>query len=302
MSDRKKETFTNQRRQDMQFHTPVTDIIRRRKSIRSYLDRPVEEEKREALNQFLSSNTTGPFGTKSRFLFITATPEDRKALRGLITYGVIKNPAGFIIGAVEKKPHHLEDFGYLMEQNILMATDLGLGTCWLGGTYNSSGFARKMALQPHEIIPAVASVGYAVPRLSPVDSLIRMSSGANRRKSWSTLFFQDQQALSTNDAGRYATPLEMLRLAPSASNFQPWRIVRAAHTQTFHFYLKRTPAVKQIAAFKADLQLVDMGIAMCHFALAAGEEGLKGRWEIHDPLLKGDVGKMDYIATWVGGQ
>ena len=33
----------------------------------------------------------------------------------------------------------------------------------------------------------------------------------------------------------------------------------------------------------ADLQRVDMGIAMCHFELAARERGLAGRWVVEQP-------------------
>ncbi|GAB6268882.1 MAG: hypothetical protein STSR0002_16240 [Smithella sp.] len=188
-----------------------------------------------------------------------------------------KNPTGFIIGAVEKKHHNLEDFGYLMEKNILMATDLGLGTCWLGGTFSSSRFAQKIALQNNESLPTVTPVGYAVPRISAIDSVIRSASGANNRKPWSSLFFnKDDKPLSIVQASRYSTPLEMVRLAPSATNFQPWRIIKASEPDMFHFCIKRTPGLKQLFSMKSDLQRIDIGIAMCHFELAAEEEGLKG--------------------------
>jgi nitroreductase len=288
----------------MLFHKPVTDIIRQRKSIRSYSSAPIEEDKKEALRKFLSANTIGPLGTSARFTFITADPKDSESLRGLITYGMIKNPMGFIIGAVEKARHNLEDFGYLMEKNILMATDLGLGTCWLGGTFGSSGFSRKIALQHNEILPAVTPVGYAVPKLSSMDSLMRASAGADRRKPWSTLFFQGNKPLLTLEAGDYAAPLEMLRLAPSADNFQPWRVIKEPTTDIYHFYIKRTPVLKQLQIFiaKSDWQLIDIGIAMCHFALAANEKGLSGVWTIKNPRLGGMADKLDYIVTWVGSK
>jgi nitroreductase len=288
----------------MLFHKPVTDIIQQRKSIRSYSDTPIEEDKKEALRKFLSANTIGPLGTKARFIFITAAPEDRESLRGLITYGMIKNPIGFIIGAVENARCSLEDFGYLMEENILMATSLGLGTCWLGGTFSSSGFSRRIALQNNEVLPAVTPVGYAVPKLSPVDSLIRVSSGADRRKPWNALFFRNDKPLLADEAGSYTTPLEMLRLAPSANNFQPWRVMKEPNAHIYHFYIKRTPALKQLQRFtaKSDLQLVDIGIAMCHFALAANEKGISGIWTIKDPRLGGMADKLDYIVTWTGSK
>ena len=284
----------------MLFGKPVTHIIRERKSIRTYMDKPIEEEKKEALINFLSTNTTGPFGTKSRFIFITASPQDKESLKGLITYGMIKSPMGFIIGAVEKSSHNLEDFGYLMEKNILKATDLGLGTCWLGGTFSSSRFSQKIALQDNEILPAVNSVGYAVTNPPAMDSVIRSASAADRRKSWSALFFHGDRPLAIEELGHYATPLEMVRLAPSANNFQPWRIIKEPKANIFHFYMKRVPGLKQIFFMKADLQRVDIGIAMCHFALAADEEGLKGIWKVDNPHRGGLADKLDYMVTWIG--
>jgi hypothetical protein len=215
---------------------------------------------------------------------------------------MIKNPMGFIIGAVENAPRSLEDFGYLMEKNILKATDLGLGTCWLGGTFSSSRFAQKIALQKNEVLPAVTPAGYAVPKINVIDSVIRDSVGASNRKPWSLLFFKDDKPLSIEEAGHYATPLEMVRLAPSANNFQPWRIIKESKTNIFHFYLKRMPGLRQLLFMKSDLQRVDIGIAMCHFALAVEEEGLSGAWTINDPRLGSMADKLDYIVTWTGSK
>jgi nitroreductase len=282
----------------MLFNKPLTDIIRQRKSIRSYTSTPIEEEKKETLTRFLSANTTGPFGSKSRFIFIADTAQDKESLKGLITYGMIKNPMGFIIGVVEKSPYNFEDFGYLMEKNILKATDLGLGTCWLGGTFRSSRFAQKIGLRNNEVMPAITPAGYAVSKINVIDSVIRNSAGADNRKPWSLLFFKDDKPLSIEEAAHYATPLEMVRLAPSANNFQPWRIIKETKTNTFHFYIKRVPGLTFF--MKSDLQRVDIGIAMCHFALSAEENGLKGDWKINDPHLGGMTDKLDYTATWVG--
>ncbi len=45
------------------------------------------------------------------------------------------------------------------------------------------------------------------------------------------------------------------------------------------------------------LQNIDMGIAMCHFELAANELSIKGEWTKTEPLL--NAGKLKYIATWI---
>ena len=51
---------------------------------------------------------------------------------------------------------NLEDFGYTMERIILFATDLGLGTCWLGGSFTKSRFAEKISANGSERVPAEA--------------------------------------------------------------------------------------------------------------------------------------------------
>jgi nitroreductase len=91
----------------------------------------------------------------------------------------------------------------------------------------------------------------------------------------------------------------MVRLGPSASNKQPWRFVRQA--SAWHLYLHRTPGYgKGISSLSAtaDLQRVDMGIAMSHFALTARESGLEGGWHVDDPGIAPPDEHIEYVATW----
>jgi len=48
----------------------------------------------------------------------------------------------------------------------------------------------------------------------------------------------------------------------------------------------------------ADLQRVDLGIAMCHFELVAREAGLGGSWVVADPGLALPAPGIEYTATW----
>ena len=81
-------------------------------------------------------------------------------------------------------------------------------------------------------------------------------------------------------AGACGQALESVRLGPSASNRQPWRIVREG--AAFHFFLPRTPGYDKMTG-EIHLQEVDMGIAMCHFELAAEELGIGGNWKEAKP-------------------
>ncbi|MGO9380008.1 MAG: nitroreductase family protein [Dissulfurispiraceae bacterium] len=286
----------------MTFRTTVTELVRRRYSCRTYQKIPIEEGRQRLLSEFLASNLTGPLGTAARFALVAATDQDRKSLKGLGTYGTIKGAAGFIVGAVEQGPKDLEDYGYLMEHAILFATDLGLGTCWLGGSFSKSSFTKKIAPARGESVPAVTAVGCIASGGRSKD-WIRKGAGSDHRFPWARLFSEERfgEPIIPSQAGAYAEPLEMVRLAPSASNKQPWRIVRSGGN--WHFYLQRTMGYgKGTMLFRvlrlADLQRVDMGIAMCHFELVARQCGLKGGWVVDDPGIEKPGESTEYTVSW----
>jgi hypothetical protein len=215
------------------------------------------------------------------------------------TYGMIKGAGSFLVGAVKRGHRDMEDFGYLFEKIILFATDLDLATCWIGLTIDRGPLADKIGLLADETIPAVTALGYPAKRRSVVETLTRSSLGASKRKPWKALFFDRawDSPLDKSVAGRYEIPLEMLRRAPSSTNKQPWRIVR--DDGAFHFYLQRSPGYHMMTG-AADLQRIDMGIAMCHFELTARELALDGHWTETDswpvePLPK----RAEYVVSWV---
>ncbi len=283
--------------------TSTMDLIRRRFSCRTYRDEPIDGEKRRSLQAAADSLHAGPLGSSLRFSLVAATEVDRAALKGLGTYGFIKGASGFIVGAVRAAEKDLEDYGYALERLILRATELGLGTCWLGGTFTKSRFARKISAQRGEQVPAVASVGLIAEVEQARQAALRQRVGEDRRLPWERLFFSKGfgTPLTRDEAGEYAAPLEMVRLGPSASNKQPWRIVKDG--KAFHFFLQRTPGYGDGLAFKllriADLQRIDLGIAMCHFEAAAAELGLGGTWSIREPDVEKPDDRTEYTVSWV---
>jgi nitroreductase len=278
------------------FERPVTDLIEARTSWRSYDPRPLEDTLRRTIEEFLEKKTAGPFGHRARFRLVVKNDLELEKNVRLGTYGFIKNARCFIVGAARPGFRHWEDYGYLLEEIILKMTDLGLATCWLGGTFRRGEFGQTVAVTEDEVIPAITPVGYPSRRRNIRDRAIRLGAGSSSRKPWGTFFFDRDfdNPLSQDKPGEYGRVLEMVRLAPSASNRQPWRIVRLAGG--FHLFLRRTP---NYSAFdrSIDLQRVDMGIAMCHLELTALERGLKGRWEDSAPDIRLPE-LTEYIATW----
>ena len=281
---------------------PARELIHRRYSCRTYDARPIAAAHRAALEAFMATRTRGPLGSSVRFGLIAAAPDDGDALRRLGTYGFIKGATGFMVGAVHKGPGALEDYGYLLEEVVLQATELGLGTCWLGGTFTRGSFTSRFGgLDRGETIPAVVSTGY--PGDDGAERIHQREHG-DRRFPPGELFFSGEWAepLGAQTDG-YGDALDAVRRAPSATNRQPWRIVRRG--RDWHFYLARTKGYgKGSPWFKllriADLQRVDLGIAMCHFELVAREHGRDGRWVVEDPGLATPGAGIEYTATWRG--
>jgi hypothetical protein len=290
---------------DRRFSRPALELIRRRRSVRCYTGERLDPASLERINRFLGSLPASPFGSEVRFGLAAALEGDADSLKGLGTYGVIRRPAGFLIAAVREKPLAMADFGYLVEHAVLHFADLGLGSCWLGGSFRQSRFAERIRCGAGERVPAVISFGRPTESPGLVDRVFRMAAKSDHRKPWEELFFNSGSGspMQQERAGPYAGPLEAVRLGPSASNRQPWRAVIKDGPPALDFYMHRDPGYARRLAKGGidDLQQVDMGIAFCHFELTARETGLAGRWTRDGSPAEPPVREWEYIATWSGG-
>lgn len=278
------------------FDKPITDVIKSRHSVRTYRPENLSKELKEKLDSY-AKDIKGPFETNVRLELIDDIDITESAGGKIGTYGVIKGARAYIAGIIEKGKYSEEQLGYALEKLILFAASLGLGSCWLGGTFKRSEFAELLKPTDNELIPIVTPVGYPEKRRSVLESLMRAGAGSDKRKPWNELFFEGsfQKPLNETAAGKYAEALEMLRLAPSASNKQPWRVVREG--STFHFYLQPTKGYGISRDYS--IQKIDIGIAMCHFEMAAVEAGLIGKWEISKPNEIAVTDQTEYIVSWV---
>lgn len=274
-------------------------LIDVRRSVRAYSAQPIDDERRARLEAFLAAPPPLPFGGRVRLSLVAAEDEDRRALKGLSAYGSVKGATAFLLAAVARAPGDLEDLGYAVERAVLYATTLGLGTCWVGGVFSRSRFADHLGVRDGETMPVVVAAGV------PADGGAHPRSWSERRLPYGQLFFGE----------RFGTPLwcpaddpfrpvlEAVRRAPSATNKQPWRLVRDG--ERWDFYLQRTKGYGKgsllfTALRIADLQRVDLGIAMCHFQLATEELRLAGGWRRRDPEPAPPAERTEYVISWLG--
>jgi len=284
----------------MTTRTPLPDLIRRRKSVRTYSKEAVPGPLLDGFRAALDAARQGPLGSSCRFaVFDTReTAASGAALVG--SFGFIRGARLFFTGAVRSGAYDMEDFGYLFEALVLQATDAGLGTCWLGASFNRRGCVRLLEAAPEEQVPAASPLGLAADRSRTLETAIRLAAGSRNRKPAAALFFDTafDRSLDPAEAGPAGLCLEMVRLAPSARNRQPWRVLKEG--SRFHFFLQRTFD----KGGGPDLARVDMGIALCHFDLTARHLQLSGGFaeeKTRAAELKGPAKKfLEYIITWKG--
>ncbi|OPJ59711.1 nitroreductase family protein [Clostridium oryzae] len=276
------------------FNIPFDKVVKTRTSIRNYSDAKISEEIREKIDAYINV-LSGPFPVKVLFKLIESEAAANSAKLG--TYGVIKGARNYIGAKVSKEEFSLEELGYEFEKLILYLTSLGLGTCWLGGTFKRDEFGKIMEVKEGDLFPVISPVGYAADKKHLTENIVRFIAKSDKRKPWEELFFNKDflKPLSKLEAGEYRYLLEMLRLAPSAANKQPWRLVKDG--SSYHFYEFKAKGYNDVLGY--DIQRVDMGIAMCHFHLAAMEKELSGEFKKLSPNILNVPVDAQYVISWI---
>ena len=262
----------------------ILELVRSRRSVRTFSQKAVPVQVLEDLMTY-ANGVKNPYGIPVRFALLNAKEHG-------LTSPVISGGDWYVGAAVEDVPHGAEAFGYAFEAMVLYAQSLGLGTTWIGGTMNRGIFERAMKLQGSEQMYCVSPLGYAAEKMSLRETMMRKGVKASVRSEFGEVFFDGGfgKVLTRERAGKLADPLEAVRLAPSAVNKQPWRVV--VTEDGVHFYVKKLKGLPV-----ASMQKIDLGIALCHFDFAAQEMGIAVEFSLDDPKLP--VTDAEYIASFI---
>jgi nitroreductase len=263
----------------------IIEAIQKRRSVRTYTGQPLSEEHLLQIQQYISQ-LQAPFGTKARIELLGIHSDGEPIKLG--TYGWVKGACDFLALVYEDAPFAETAAAYMFEQAILFCTSLGLGTCWLGGSFSRKDFKKQIQLNANEKLRIVSPVGYASDKKNFIEKyVVNADKKHASRKPFETLFFDKHfdNPLAETQAGRFLTPLEMVRLAPSANNKQEWRVLLEEHA--LHFYKKPYPL----------FDTIDMGIALCHFELSCQELGIDGKFETLNDFPVDT--QLKYVISWL---
>lgn len=266
----------------------IAELVNNRRSVRTFDGRDISTEDLERLSSFMSK-TDNPYDIPVEFKLLNAKEQKLSC--------PVVGGTDLYVGVKAKRASHTEEaVGYSMEKLVLYAMSLGLGTVWIGGTMDRGAFERAMELVEGETMPCISPLGYPAKKMSVKENVMRKAVKADKRLPFEELFFDGSfdKPLTEDKAGRLAGALETVRWAPSAVNKQPWRVV--VQENAAHFYLKRNKGFVSDAV--GDVQKIDLGIALCHFVLAAEESGISVRFDLNDPGIAA-ADDTEYIASYL---
>lgn len=217
-----------------------------RKSRRSYLNQPIEPIKVNELCKLIR-DCNEQSGLHIQFV------EDGSAAfaRFSKSYGMLSGVRSLLaMVARTDDPHHLEKVGYFGELLVLRATMLGLGTCWVGGTFENA--ACPCEIGEGQRLICVITVGCVTEQFGTKERALYGLTHLKKSKI-KQLYSADQ-----TPASWFLDGVKAVDLAPSAVNRKPVR-VKYIDGRTFIGIEKLDPVC-----------YIDLGIAKYHFELAAG--------------------------------
>ncbi|MHB8085059.1 MAG: nitroreductase family protein [Dehalococcoidia bacterium] len=236
-------------------------------SRRSYdKTRPIEKDIKDKLHR--SCNEFRPFAG-CRVEFVSEPPDDIFS-HALGFYGNIKNAPAFLAFIGDMSDDNVQEkIGYTGEGIVLEATSLGMGTCWVALTYRSKSALSMIKLSGREKLLAVSPVGHT-PETRTLGENVFSAFGANRRRKPLAGMVSGLDASHRPEWA--AKAVEAARLAPSATNRQPWSF----HIQKDGITVSISGSGPQYNVSKR----LDCGIAMLHIELGAMSCGVSGMWEL----------------------
>ena len=212
----------------------IEKIIRERHSVRRYLDKEIESVKVKELNKLISVIN------KEEDLNIQLILDDREVFdKFILHYGRLKNCNNYIALIGKKNDGKLDEkVGYNGEKIVLKAQELGLNTCWVGGTYKKR--IVKAIINEDERLVCVIAIGYG-------------ETSGNVRKSKTI----DEVNKSKNYPDWYKKGIEYALLAPTAMNQQKFKFEYLGDNNV------------RVLSGRGAMTKIDLGIVKYHFELGA---------------------------------
>ena len=259
------------------------DAINVRKSVRNYSSAALTPEEIAKITEYAENAPQLPALNGDSEVKIISLDG---SLRAPGTYGVINGASTYLVLLHQSSQMSALNAGYFFEHIVLYCTSLGLGTCWIGGTFKRSDFTAHISVPADKIIDIVSPVGVAADKLRFRDKLMKKIANSNSRKPFDSLFFSNEFSEPIKPDTDLVKALDAVRVAPSAKNEQQWRV--SVDGDKVRFYCTN---------INSHFGAINMGIAICHFEVACKHYGINGEWQVENAAPKAN--NLDYTITFL---
>lgn len=163
------------------------DVAASRKSVRGYSDKPVEEEK---LTKILEIARIAPsWANKQCCKYVVVKDKANiQEIAGTLNSWLKQAPVVLVACADPKDSgsrngmdYYLVDVGISMQQLVLAATDMGLGTCWIGA-FDEAKVKRTLLIPENVKVVALTPIGYPAGNEGIRIKLVKAYIGSTKRK------------------------------------------------------------------------------------------------------------------------
>ncbi|MDY6074023.1 MAG: nitroreductase family protein [Eubacteriales bacterium] len=229
------------------------DIIRQRHSVRSYLDKPIDPEALNKLNEIVDECN------KEGNMHIQIVCEEPKAFDGFMAhYGKFKNVKNYFALIGPKTNDLDEKCGYYGARLMLEAQSLGLNTCCVYLTYKK--ISDAIEVKDNEKLVCVIALGYGEDEGKPHNSKLYNDVVLTSEYNSDWLNNNPEIDFNSDDSPQwFKDGIEMALLAPTAMNQQKFEFMLDGNT------VHITPGFGVCTK-------IDLGIVKYFFEIGAGKE------------------------------
>ncbi len=251
------------------------NLIEKRKSVKEYEKKKLSPDQIKAFEEFLPKAKVLQKNIGIEFAFIEDGWQKESILKDRASYmgNSIIAPT-YIALLSETKEGHLFNTAYILEQVVLKAVELDIGSCWISVDKDAEGLKNDLGIDSEKELIAMVALGYPKTHMSYTKKKgLRIQDFVFKDVWGKVVYYQELDTIGIEEV------LRSLRLVPSWANLQPWRLI-----------IHNDQIILTVGGEEVDekLRLLDAGIMMLYMENAFKEAGFSARWSIYKEELDGN--------------
>lgn len=266
-----------------------TNLIEKRKSVRDYQKNHLSSKEIKTLEEFLKEVNALRKNIGVDFVFIEDGWEKEEILKGRAGY--LGNPIlapHYIALLSEEKAGYLLNTSYILEQIVLKAVELNIGSCWVSVEKDAQGLKQDLKIDTPGELVAMIAIGYPKMHIpfTPKSRTSRISveDFVFKGKWGKSIYHEELEMMGIQKI------LHNIRLAPSWANLQPWKLI-----------IDNDKIVLCVGGEEVNEKhlMLDAGIMMLYMQKAFNEEGVVAEWSIYTKELDGDFSEYNIPSEYI---